>query len=40
MFWCVTDFFVRPHGHMVGVVLWQPLIGIRRHALVTLIIAT
>jgi len=38
MFWCVADFFVRPHGHMVGIVLWQPLIGV--HALATLIIAT
>ena len=38
MSWCVADFFVRPHGHMVGIVLWQPLIGV--HALATLIIAT
>ena len=35
MFWCVVDFFVRPHGHMVGIVLWQPLIGIRHWSSLT-----
>ena len=35
MFWCVADFFVRPHGHMVGIVLWQPLIGVRHWSSLT-----
>ena len=35
MSWCVADFFVRPHGHMVGIVLWQPLIGVWHHVLAT-----
>jgi len=40
MFWCVADFSVCPHGQMLGIVLWQPLIGVRHHALATLMIAT
>ena len=40
MFWCVADFFEHPHGQMLDIMLWQPLIGVRHHALVTLIIAT
>jgi len=40
MFWCVADLFVCPHRHMVGIVLWQPLIVVRHYALSTLIIAT
>jgi len=28
MFRCVADFFVRPHWHMVGIVLPQPLISV------------
>lgn len=23
MFWCVADFFVRPHGQMRGIALWK-----------------
>jgi len=36
MFWCVADFSVCPHGQMLGIVLWQPLIGVRHHALAAL----
>jgi len=40
IFWCVTDFSVCPHGQMLGIVLWQLLIGVQYHALATLMIAT
>ena len=40
IFWCVTDFSIRPHGQMLGIVLWQLLIGVQHHALVTSMIAT
>ena len=40
IFWCVTNFSVHPHGQMLGIVLWQLLIGVRHRALATLMIAT
>jgi len=38
MFWCVADFFVCLRRQMLGIVLWQPLIGVR--PLATPMIAT
>ena len=32
IFWCVTDFSVCPHGQMLGIVLWQLLIGVQLHS--------
>ena len=40
IFWCVTDFSIRPHGQTLGIALRQLLIGVQHHALVTLMIAT